>query len=35
VGEEGLRRGQGRWAPNVRSALRDGKPRDLTLNVAL
>jgi hypothetical protein len=35
LGEEALARGQVRWCPGVRYALRDGKPRELTVNVAL
>jgi hypothetical protein len=35
LGEEGLVRGQVRWAPGVRYGLYHGRPRELTLNVAL
>jgi Transposase DDE domain len=35
LGEEGLARGQVRWAPGVRYGLYHGRPRDLRLNVAL
>jgi hypothetical protein len=35
LGEEGLKPGQLRWAPNVRYGLYHGRCRDLTLNVAL
>lgn len=35
LGEEGLAPGQVRWCPGVRFALHHGRPRDLTLNVAL
>lgn len=35
LGEEGLVRGQVRWAPGVRYGLHRGRPRDLPLNVAL
>ena len=35
LGEEGLARGQVRWAPGVRYGLHHGRPRDLELNVAL
>lgn len=35
LGEEGLRPGQLRWAPNVRYGLYHGRPRETMLNVAL
>ena len=34
LGEEGLKRGQLRWAQGVRSGLYHGRPRDLWINVA-
>jgi hypothetical protein len=35
LGQEGLKPGQLRWAPNVRYGLYHGRPRDVLLNVAL
>lgn len=35
LGEEGTRRGEIRWSPNIRYALYHGRPTDLLINVAL
>jgi len=34
LGEEGTRRGEIRWSPNIRYALYHGRPSDLLINVA-
>ena len=35
LGEEGTRRGEIRWSPNVRYALYHGRPNDLMVNLAI